>query len=167
MGDLEPQFTATCRLIPYPFFRVPNFMVLGSLTPKLGNQKKGYGISLQVCLNLLKTSLCLSSSRSRPHAPQAEPCQLRWCPWRLLTWTSKLQLPKTMGLLPKERVYGHSKPPKIMVLVQKQWVYGPLYWVFWRSRNLMTIWRAEGSGSSLEDFRIFFSACRCYLETRM
>ena len=59
----------TCRLIPYSFLRVPNFVGCGILSPKpkVRYQKKGYGVSLRV-LALLRELY----SYSTPTSPQTQ-----------------------------------------------------------------------------------------------
>ena len=41
---------ATCRLTPYPLVLVPNLVVIESTSPKQGNQKAEYAMSLQVVM---------------------------------------------------------------------------------------------------------------------
>ena len=42
---------------------------------------------------------------------------------------------------------GRSKVPKTLVLIPKQRVYGPFFWVLWRSRYLCTVGPKVGIGS--------------------
>ena len=68
---------ATCGLIQYPMFCIPNFMVKGSYKPKIWEQKTGYGISLQVPgppKNLQEWPTNPISMCKRP--------LLCWVPWR-------------------------------------------------------------------------------------